>query len=65
VSGGAEGDALPGIGKVGFDVVVRIQKSGQVNKVVGLGNCARAASHGTSMPDDSGRQHEMSGIRSL
>jgi hypothetical protein len=65
VSGGPERHALAGITQVRLDVVVRIQKSGQVNKVVGLGNCARAARHGTSMPDDGGTQHDISGIRLL
>jgi hypothetical protein len=32
---------------------------------VGLGNCARAASHGTSMPDDGGRQHGLRASRLL
>ncbi|GAA1273071.1 hypothetical protein GCM10009589_29030 [Arthrobacter pascens] len=65
MSGGSEGHTLAGITQVRLDVIVRIQKSGQVNKVLGLGNCARAASHGTSMPDGGGTAHGMSEIRSL
>ncbi|MCU1515878.1 MAG: hypothetical protein JWQ75_599, partial [Pseudarthrobacter sp.] len=37
--------------------VVRVEERSDVNKVLGLGNCARAASHGTSMPDPGGRQY--------
>ena len=52
VAGGAERNALAGIAQIGRNVVVRVQERSEVNKVLGLGNCARAASHGTSMPDD-------------
>ena len=57
VPGGAEGHPLAGVAKVRRNVVVRIKERSEVNKVLGLGNCARAASHGTSMPDDGAVQH--------
>ena len=65
VPGGAERHALAGVAQIRRNVVVRIQKRSEVNKVLGLGNCARAASHGTSMPDDGGAQHGLSEIRPL
>ena len=65
VPGGAERHALAGITQIRRDVVIRVQERSEVNKVLGLGNCARAASHGTSMPDDGGAQHGMSEIRPL
>ena len=65
VTGRAERNALARIAQIGRNIVVRIQERSEVNKVLGLGNCARAASHGTSMPDDGGTQHGMSGIRPL
>jgi hypothetical protein len=57
VPGRAERNALARIAQVGRNIVVRIKERSEVNKVLGLGNCARAASHGTSMPDDGGTQH--------
>ena len=57
VPGGAERHPLARVREVRRNVVVRIQKRSEVNKVLGLGNCARAASHGTSMPDEEGVQH--------
>jgi hypothetical protein len=65
VPGGSERHALAGIPQVRLDVVVRVEQCGQVDKVLGLGNCARSASHGTSMPDDGEGQHGVSGIRPL
>jgi hypothetical protein len=50
---------LPGVAQIRRNVVVRIQERSEVNKVLGLGNSARAASHGTSMPDDGGPQHDL------
>jgi hypothetical protein len=62
---GAKRDALAGITKVRRDVVIRVKERSDVNKVLGLGNCARAASHGTSMPDVGWSQNAGSIIRPL
>jgi hypothetical protein len=51
VSGGSKGYSLPRITKVRGDVVVGVEKRSEVYKVLGKGNGARTASHGTSMPD--------------
>jgi hypothetical protein len=65
VPGRAERHSLAGITKIRCDVVIRVKKRSDVNKVLGLGNCARAASHATSMPDGGRSQNDLSGMRPL
>jgi hypothetical protein len=60
VPGSSEHHTLAWITQIRRDVVVRVKKRCDVNKVLGLGNCTRAASHGTSMPDGSRSQNDPS-----
>jgi hypothetical protein len=49
---------LPRITEVRGDVVIGVEERGEVYKVLGKGNSARTASHGTSMPDLKGGSSE-------
>lgn len=65
VPGGAKDDALAGITQVRRNVVIRVKKGSDVNKVLGLGNCTRAASHGSSMPEPGRSPNDPPIIRTL